>query len=369
MSAIASRPARIRETYESAFTRPLPVDRERGVIPGVKVLGWKSKNRREYLKEAAQKAVTDGLYEGVPVYFNHQAGTGDRDALAKLGRIRAPQVRDDGVYGELHYNRKHPMAEAVVEDAERGLGIYHLSHDADKGKYELRDGIEVIQEIARVYSVDIVGEGATVSSLSESTTTTEAPKRIQVSALLEQLAANPKLPKRIRRRLLEQDGEDMTADVPAPPPDADPMTQLAQAAAALAASGDPDQHELGMKILKMLKPEAPPTGDVGGGGGGDGGGDGGGPSESRRRQRSEPERLTESVCRDLCEAAGVEPDAELLGLMASTGTIGAAAKVMRRAAGKVREGSVPRSSSGVVVQESAGKVPDDPAQLARWLRG
>lgn len=61
------------------------VDRDAGIIRGVKMIGRESKNCRTYTEDALRKAV--GMYEGVKVHLDHldrQSG-GDRSVSSPVG--------------------------------------------------------------------------------------------------------------------------------------------------------------------------------------------------------------------------------------------------------------------------------------------
>jgi hypothetical protein len=87
------------------------VDREAGVIRGVKVLGLKSRNGRTYLPDALVQAAA--LYEGAKVNVNHAKTSpfGPRDYQDRIGAIRNVQSRrDEGLFADFHFNPKHALA-------------------------------------------------------------------------------------------------------------------------------------------------------------------------------------------------------------------------------------------------------------------
>ena len=95
------------------------VDREPGVIRGVKILGLHSRNGRTYLPEALSQAA--GLYENAKVNVNHPKGSPSRprDYQDRIGVIRNVAVRgSEGLFADFHFNPKHPLAEQLVWDAE-----------------------------------------------------------------------------------------------------------------------------------------------------------------------------------------------------------------------------------------------------------
>lgn len=147
--------------------QPLKVDAEKGIIFGVKILGSKSKNGREYALETMRAAVP--LYEGAKVNVNHPRGApaGPRDYQDRIGCTRAVECREDGLYGNLHFNPKHALAEQLVWDAQHAPENVGLSHNID-GKMSHRNGRVIVESIKRVISVDLVADPATNSSLYES---------------------------------------------------------------------------------------------------------------------------------------------------------------------------------------------------------
>lgn len=145
--------------------RPSKVDREAGVIRGVKILGHVSANGREYSKGAVSKA--RGLYEGMRVNVNHPSKPGEpRGVSDRFGRLVNVREQSDGLYGDLEYLKAHPLAEMTAEAAERMPDQLGLSHNAE-GRVVTRNGKALVEEITRVRSVDLVSDPATVKGLFE----------------------------------------------------------------------------------------------------------------------------------------------------------------------------------------------------------
>lgn len=182
----------------------LPVDREQGVIRGVKVLGQQSKNGRSYLPEALRKAAS--LYEGAKVNVNHPAGAPDtpRQYQDRLGSLRNIAIREDGLYGDLHYNPKHPLAEQLAWDAENSPENVGLSHNATGRTKRQGRGI-VVEEITGVKSVDIVADPATTAGLFEHTDPTAGgqPMSLETVTLESLKAERPDLLECLRSELAE----------------------------------------------------------------------------------------------------------------------------------------------------------------------
>lgn len=146
--------------------RSMRVDRQAAVLRSVKILGLRSRNGRRYLPEALVAAAR--LYEGVRVNVDHaqnptQALRRYRDRLGLLRQVRAEA---DGLYGDLHYNPKHALAEQLLWDAEHAPGNVGLSHHV-QARAARRDGELVVEAILQVYSVDLVAEPATTNGLFE----------------------------------------------------------------------------------------------------------------------------------------------------------------------------------------------------------
>lgn len=139
------------------------IDTEAGVIKGVKILGTKSKNGREYSATILEQA--KGKYEGLGINLDHQKG--NRRVSDGFGRIRGVELRQDGLYGDLEYLKSHPFAGQFVESAERMPEQVGLSHSAE-GRVSKQGDREVVEEISEVYSVDVVRYPATTKGLFES---------------------------------------------------------------------------------------------------------------------------------------------------------------------------------------------------------
>jgi hypothetical protein len=144
------------------------VDRPSGVIRGVKVLGFESRNGRTYLPEALQQAAR--LYEEAKVNVNHPKGspTGPRDYQDRIGTIRNVTVRpEEGMFGDFHFNPKHALAEQLLWDAEHAPENVGFSHNVEARVARRGDRV-VVEAITRVQSVDLVADPATTSGLFES---------------------------------------------------------------------------------------------------------------------------------------------------------------------------------------------------------
>lgn len=155
---------------EITFSDTPQVDREAGVIRGVRILGRTSRNGREYSDAALKQAAR--FYERLGVNLNHPhrpQAEGARDVQDGFGWLESIDVRDDGVYGDLHYFRAHPSANMIVEAAVRNPRRFGLSHHAE-GRVVQRAGKLFVESIESVRSVDVVQNPATNYGLFESET-------------------------------------------------------------------------------------------------------------------------------------------------------------------------------------------------------
>lgn len=171
----------VREYFNSAG-EALRSDPARGVLRGVKLLGLKSRNGRRYAESALRQAV--GLYEGSKVNVNHPSRDplGPRDYRDRLGVVRNARLEiGNGLFGDLHFNPKHPLAEQLAWDAEYAPQNVGLSHNVLARTR--RDGGEtVVEAITRVQSVDLVADPATTSGLYESQDEPSAPEELGLAA-------------------------------------------------------------------------------------------------------------------------------------------------------------------------------------------
>lgn len=206
---------------------PLTIDRDKKIIFGVRVLGAESRNRHgernvdgtEYTENAHKDAVR--LCENIAVLTNHnidpnKPGRSVDEPFGVLRNLRTAKDKDNRTVteGDLHYYESHPITARVLEDVERKIGNYGLSHHASS----TRDRVDqsrrrlVIEGLDSVRSVDLVFRPSSNRNLWESQESTV--KKIAFRALLEQLAETFDKPKSGKpqpnkaawaRRLLEDD--------------------------------------------------------------------------------------------------------------------------------------------------------------------
>jgi len=165
-SAVADLKESVEVLHEYASCRgaTLTVNREAGVIPGVKILGLVSANNRVYTAECAAKAIP--MYEGAAVYVDHSKRGERRSYRDRIGHLAGIVASADGLYGDLHYNPKHSLAEQLAWDAEHAPANVGLSHVAE-GTVVQRGGKDVVECIHKIESVDLVTSPATTHGLFE----------------------------------------------------------------------------------------------------------------------------------------------------------------------------------------------------------
>jgi hypothetical protein len=156
---------------ESTSFNNQKIDRENHVIHDVKVLGSESANGRIYTAEAMKNALA--LYEGTKVYVDHvKDPTANRSYRDKLGNLQNARVQQEAngkpaIFADLQYNPGHAVAEQLIHDAEAKSNDIGLSH-AVLGKHSLKDGKQIVENIDKVFSVDVVLNPATTNGLFES---------------------------------------------------------------------------------------------------------------------------------------------------------------------------------------------------------
>ncbi len=163
----------------------LRIDRAAHRLRGVKILGFASTNGRTYELEAVRRALP--LYEGARVNVNHPSGASPtprdyHDRLGSLVEVRLDEAQ--GLFGDLFYNPKHPLAEQLLWDAEHAPYNVGLSHNV-LARTARRGDQTVVTEIISVVSVDLVADPATTRGLfeeqesqtSESETSTDAAEQ------------------------------------------------------------------------------------------------------------------------------------------------------------------------------------------------
>ncbi len=194
------------DLLEYVAANPGKVDRDAGVIRSVKILGAVSKNGRQYSPQALREAAT--FYEGLGVNANHpsrETPNINRMVQEGVGWLENVTVKPDGVFGDMHVIKAHPLAGALFEVAERKPDRFGLSHNAS-GECVTRQGKTIVESIKSVRSVDIVQNPATNHSLFESVETmSKQSAKSQIQAITANKKAGRGAKLRAIQSLLEMD--------------------------------------------------------------------------------------------------------------------------------------------------------------------
>lgn len=234
---------RLQEFNADGF-RSVTVDREAGVIRGVKLLGIDSRNGRRYAESAIKSAI--GLYEGAAVNLDHRKAGESNSLMRRAGVVRGAEFREGkGAYGDLHYLKGDPAGEKLAALAEQAPDSFGMSHDAD-GDVKRRRGIATVEQIHKVHSVDAVDDPATTSSLSEQTMRKTSLRKLieatdykHTTKLLEMV---PELPVDEEMAAVEPEG-----DSP------DPIDAVADALAVKVADAIKDPKKSDAEVGQMAK--------------------------------------------------------------------------------------------------------------------
>ncbi|MCG8448908.1 MAG: hypothetical protein MI725_04930 [Pirellulales bacterium] len=153
------------------------VDPQAGILRGVKLIGLESRNGRRYRDSALDGAAV--LYEEAKVNVNHpkEGPLAPRDYQDRLGVIRGVKFRaGEGLYGDLHFNPKHSLAEQLLWDAQHNPRNVGFSHNV-LARLTREGETTVVEEITSVQSVDLVADPAATQGLFEEVAEEQNPAR------------------------------------------------------------------------------------------------------------------------------------------------------------------------------------------------
>jgi len=149
------------------------IDREKGVIRGVKLLGLRSKNKRSYDTKGVRETAIK-LLPGSPIYIDHPKSATDsrsiRDRLGVVGKKVEYRV-SEGYFGDILFNPKNDVAEQLVWDVLNapksfGMSINSSVNYADDGKPN-KSGDKVVESIQMMRSLDVVTRPGTTDGIFE----------------------------------------------------------------------------------------------------------------------------------------------------------------------------------------------------------
>ena len=158
----------LRETVLTA-SDAVRIDREAGVIFGVKIIGCESRNGRHYPNDTLRHAIP--LYENSKVNLDHPDGDPrkSRSYHARFGVIRNVHLREnEGLYADFWFNPKHSIAEQLLWDAEHAPDNVGFSHNVE-AVVKRDTTTALVERIVSVRSVDLVADPASTQGLFEST--------------------------------------------------------------------------------------------------------------------------------------------------------------------------------------------------------
>jgi hypothetical protein len=141
------------------------VDEAAGMIRNVKLLGLESAWGNVYPVEVIERSIRQ--YEGAPCYLNH-GGNEIRPVQELYGTICGVRMTESGPRGDIRYNPALPLSPGIVWWAKNEPARLSMSHDAQLKGTRTKEGKFLVEEIQKVYSVDIVTRGATTSGFKES---------------------------------------------------------------------------------------------------------------------------------------------------------------------------------------------------------
>lgn len=151
------------ELFEQVVIDKPRIDKNAGIIYRAHVLGLKSNNGYSYAINGMKSVYPK--YEQMPVSIDHDYGSSQLRVGGTWGTLTNPTCDEEGIWADLHYLKSHPVTEQVIEDVERGTGLFSLSTVnggvVQKGK--------IIEKFIPM-RCDIVVKGATCRTLLEQDT-------------------------------------------------------------------------------------------------------------------------------------------------------------------------------------------------------
>jgi len=268
------------------------LDKDKGVVRGVKILGRYSAHGHEYSRRAMIEAVP--LYEGKQVNVDHPQKNKlgqSRKYSDRFGRLHGIQLKEDGVYGDLHYNKKHSLAEQFEYDVENDPKNVGLSHNA-VGQSRKKNGKVLVESIVRVRSVDLVADPATNVSLFEGKGMRVKRKKNEHRDLLEEFLEDSELDVTLDD-LIESLVEDPFANIP------EGKRELATKVVTLLESTEMDAKKTQQEMCKLFKEGKCPSEE-----------DKGGVTEGRDELMEKMQQFERrEEVKDLCEAEDFKPNA------------------------------------------------------------
>lgn len=159
----------MRDVHESEVFEGAVSSADEPVIRGVKLLGLRSRNRRNYDTDGVRKTAP-ALLEGARVYIDHPSTPEQpRSYRDAFGVVEGYEYRPGaGHFGNIRYNPDHPLAKQFVWDVKNSPKSLGMSVNARirPGKTD-KGGDIVVESLEMVRSVDIVTKPATADGIFE----------------------------------------------------------------------------------------------------------------------------------------------------------------------------------------------------------
>ena len=144
-------------------------DRSARTIRGLVLMSGHSLNNREYTPNCMENAV--GLFENAQVYVNHpnaeEQRAGRRDLRGLAGRITTPRLVEGKIKADAVVLNS-ASGQFVLDLAENMPTVCGLSINAEGMWRRGEGGKQIVEQIKRVHSVDVVDKPAATKNLFES---------------------------------------------------------------------------------------------------------------------------------------------------------------------------------------------------------
>ena len=142
------------------------IDRENNVIHHIALITSVSKNNRRYTDKALESVKTLG--DGTKSFLDHEQSYGTQSVKNLLGEIKNTHKEGSTVYGDLYVLKSSPGSDLVFEIAEKMPSLAGFSISGT-GKFSEPDdkGVETVEDVTSLRSIDFVGHPATTQSVFE----------------------------------------------------------------------------------------------------------------------------------------------------------------------------------------------------------
>jgi len=172
------------------------VDAEKGIAVGVKLLGLRSRNNRNYDTPGVRKTAIRHL-SGSRVYINHPAkATDNRDYHDKFGVVseNVEYREGKGYFGTIYFNPQHAAASQFVWDITHAPKTMGMSVNASiESEKPVKGKDSDVNAIESIRSVDVVTNPATTDGIFEE----HIEEEEEMALTLEEIKKHPELIKSI----------------------------------------------------------------------------------------------------------------------------------------------------------------------------